>query len=79
MHGYITLKEWNNRQIIPRNMEVVRRWVRSGKLYPPPFLDGREYVIHETAIKINPTQPKQFASENNKLILRDRIRKNNRR
>jgi len=78
MSDYITLREWNARQIRPRSMEQVRRWVRAGKLYPPPYLEGHEYLIHETAVKINPTQPKQFASDNNKLILRDRIRKNKR-
>jgi len=78
MKAYITLREWNERQPKPRSIEQVRRWVRSGKLYPPPYLDGREYLIQETAVKINPSNPKQFASENNKLILRDRIRKDRR-
>ncbi|NIG12963.1 excisionase [Pantoea sp. Al-1710] len=75
---FITLREWNQRQIRPRSIETVLRWVRSGKLYPPPFLDGREYLIQETAIKINPANPKQFASDNNKLILRERIRQHRR-
>jgi len=76
---YITLKEWNARQLRPRSLEQVRRWVRSGKLFPPPILDGREYLIQESAVKINPTQLKQFAYDNNKLILRDRIKKHNRK
>jgi len=76
---YITLREWNSRQPRPRCMEVVRRWVRSGKLYPPPYLDGREYLIQETAVKINPRNPKQFASENSKMLLLERINKQNRK
>jgi len=77
--SYITLREWNARQLRPRSMEQVRRWVRTGKLYPPPFLDGREYLIQANAVKINPTQPKEFVSDNSRLLLLDRIKKSNRR
>jgi len=72
--SYITLREWNARLPLPRNMEVVRRWIRKGMIYPAPVIDGRTYLIQENAIKINPSKPKQIASENNKLILTERIK-----
>ncbi|HDR2892316.1 TPA: excisionase [Enterobacter asburiae] len=50
--GLITLKEWNARQPRPRCLEQVRRWVREGKIYPAPILDGREYLFDERARKI---------------------------
>lgn len=50
--GLITLKEWNARQPRPRCLEQVRRWVREGKIYPAPVLDGREYLVDEGARKI---------------------------
>jgi len=71
---FITLREWNQRQPRPKSMEQVRRWVRSGKLYPAPFLDGREYLIQENAVKIDPTRPRESASKNNRLILTTRIK-----
>ncbi|WP_339379913.1 MULTISPECIES: excisionase [Cronobacter] len=69
----ITLKEWNARQPRPRCMEVVRRWARAGRIQPPPYMDGREYLVEETAVKINPllkTSP-QAPSDTN---LRERIK-----
>ncbi len=51
---YLTLKEWNARQLRPRNPETVRRWIRECKIYPPPVKDGREYLFHESAKKITP-------------------------
>jgi predicted site-specific integrase-resolvase len=66
----ITLKEWNSRQPRPKSAETVRRWVRAGKIYPAPELDGREYLFDDRAIKINPSNlPKQSAKQ-----LLDRIR-----
>jgi len=58
----VTLQEWNNLQPRPRSIEQVRRWVRAGKLYPPPYLDGREYLIQDYAVKIDPRNPKQIAA-----------------
>lgn len=52
---YLTLKEWNSRQLRPRNPETVRRWVRECKIFPPPIKDGREYLFHESATKIEST------------------------
>ncbi|WP_447880101.1 excisionase [Serratia fonticola] len=67
---YITLKEWNSRQPRPKSVETVRRWVRAGKIYPAPQLDGREYLFDDRAIKINPNNlPKQSTKQ-----LLDRIR-----
>ncbi|MDQ9124977.1 excisionase [Serratia fonticola] len=51
---FITLKEWNSRLPRPRSEETVRRWVRAGKIYPAPILDGREYLFDDRAIKIDP-------------------------
>ncbi|EOT1889963.1 excisionase [Citrobacter werkmanii] len=50
---YLTLPEWNARQRRPRSLETVRRWVRDCLIYPPPEKDGREYLFHEKAVKIN--------------------------
>ncbi|MDA6874924.1 excisionase, partial [Escherichia coli] len=47
---YLTLKEWNARQLRPRNPETVRRWVRECRIFPPPVKDGREYLFHESAV-----------------------------
>jgi len=60
-------------------MEQVRRWVREGKLYPAPFLDGRTYLIQENAVRIDPMQPKQFTANHPKLVLAERIRKQNKK
>ena len=37
--------EWNKRLPRPRSHETVRRWIRAGKIYPAPVLDGREYLL----------------------------------
>ncbi|EFP4107056.1 excisionase [Shigella boydii] len=50
---YLTLKEWNARQLRPRSPETVRRWVRECKIFPPPIKDGREYLFHESAKKLH--------------------------
>lgn len=53
----LTLKEWNSRLPRPRSEETVRRWVRAGKIYPAPVLDGREYLFDENAVRIDPQNP----------------------
>ncbi|HDR2587320.1 TPA: excisionase [Enterobacter ludwigii] len=70
----ITLKEWNSRQPRPRSMEQVRRWVRSGRIQPPPHMDGREYLVEDHAVKINLNE-RYFAPIRNisKPSLRERI------
>ncbi|WP_306278005.1 excisionase [Pantoea sp. Fr+CA_20] len=68
----ITLREWNERQPRPRCMEQVRRWVRQHRLFPPPRLDGREYLIQEDAVKIDPRNP--AATPQLKKSLTQRIR-----
>ncbi|MDZ5639028.1 excisionase [Enterobacter sp. A103] len=50
---YLTLPEWNARQLRPKSLETVRRWVRESRISPPPIKDGREYLFHESAVKIN--------------------------
>ncbi|QVP48892.1 excisionase [Salmonella enterica subsp. salamae] len=50
---YLTLPEWNQRQPRPRSIETVRRWVRECRISPPPLKDGREYLFHENAVKID--------------------------
>ena len=54
---YLTLPEWNARQPRPRSLETVRRWVRECRIAPPPKKDGREYLFHESAVKVDITQP----------------------
>jgi len=54
----LTLKEWNNLLPRPRSLETVRRWVRAGKIYPAPVLDGREYLVDESAVRINLQTPR---------------------
>lgn len=66
----ITLREWNDRQPRPRCMEQVRRWVREHRLYPPPRLDGREYLIEEGAVKIDPLSPVNTTHQPNPLTQR---------
>ncbi|EEQ2022077.1 excisionase [Escherichia coli] len=51
---YLTLQEWNARQRRPRSLETVRRWVRECRIFPPPVKDGREYLFHESAVKVEP-------------------------
>ncbi|MBN6673567.1 excisionase [Escherichia coli] len=50
---YLTLQEWNARQRRPRSLETVRRWVRECRIFPPPVKDGREYLFHESAVKVD--------------------------
>jgi len=66
----ITLREWNERQPRPRCMEQVRRWVRENKLYPPPRLDGREYLIQDSAVKIDPRSAVTIHHQKNSLTQR---------
>ncbi|NBJ34406.1 excisionase [Serratia fonticola] len=54
----LTLREWNSRLPRPRSEETVRRWVRAGKIYPVPVLDGREYLFDENAVRIDPQNPR---------------------
>ncbi|WP_419235844.1 excisionase [Serratia fonticola] len=54
----LTLREWNSRLPRPRSEETVRRWVRAGKIYPVPVLDGREYFFDENAVRIDPQNPR---------------------
>ncbi|HEC5298467.1 TPA: excisionase [Enterobacter asburiae] len=49
---YLTLPEWNARQLRPKSLDTVRRWVRECRISPPPIKDGREYLFHESAVKI---------------------------
>lgn len=53
MSNKLTLGEWNNRLPRPRSHETVRRWIRAGRIYPAPVLDGREYLFDERAVKID--------------------------
>lgn len=58
MPKLLTLGEWNSRLPRPRSKETVRRWIRAGKIYPAPVLDGREYLFDERAEKIDPLNPR---------------------
>ncbi|WP_261832296.1 excisionase [Leminorella grimontii] len=51
-------------------MEQVRRWVRAGKISPPPLLDGREYLVDENAVRINPASPSSSQPHINSLSQR---------
>nr|WP_252147034.1 excisionase [Escherichia coli] len=35
----------------------VRRWVRECRIFPPPVKDGREYLFHESAVKVDLNRP----------------------
>ncbi|EPB9769378.1 excisionase, partial [Escherichia coli] len=39
------------------SLETVRRWVRECRIFPPPVKDGREYLFHESAIKVDLNRP----------------------
>ena len=54
---YLTLQEWNARQRRPRSLETVRRWIRECRIFPPPVKDGREYLFHESAVKVDLNRP----------------------
>ncbi|ELF8756024.1 excisionase [Escherichia coli] len=54
---YLTLQEWNARQRRPRSLETVRRWVHECRIFPPPVKDGREYLFHESAVKVDLNRP----------------------
>ncbi|EID2643509.1 excisionase [Escherichia coli] len=41
----------------PRSLETVRRWVRECRIFPPPVKDGREYLFHESAVKVDLNRP----------------------
>nr|WP_244583027.1 excisionase [Escherichia coli] len=56
-HLPLTLQEWNARQRRPRSLETVRRWVRECRIFPPPVKDGREYLFHESAVKVDLNRP----------------------
>ncbi|EMA4385263.1 excisionase [Escherichia coli] len=45
------------RQRRPRSLETVRRWVRECRIFPPPVKDGREYLFHESAVKVDLNRP----------------------
>ncbi|WP_199062157.1 excisionase [Serratia sp. ASV30] len=49
----LTLREWNSRLPRPRSEETVRRWIRAGRIYPAPVIDGREYLFDEYAVRID--------------------------
>lgn len=53
MPNKLTLGEWNSRLPRPRSHETVRRWIRAGKIFPAPVLDGREYLFDEWAERID--------------------------
>ncbi|MFS8323828.1 excisionase, partial [Escherichia coli] len=40
-----------------RSLETVRRWVRECRIFPPPVKDGREYLFHESAVKVDLNRP----------------------
>ncbi|HGX5440835.1 TPA: excisionase [Escherichia coli] len=67
---YLTLQEWNARQRRPRSLETVRRWVRECRIFPPPVKDGREYLFHESAVKVDLNRPPRFYVSTSKSIIK---------
>ncbi|HBC7418504.1 TPA: excisionase [Serratia marcescens] len=69
----LTIPEFIARLPKPRSVEQVRRWIRAGKIQPPPILNGREYLIDPAAEKRDPSQIKHFGNtrpDNNSLTTR---------
>lgn len=66
----LTLKEWNSRLPRPRSEETVRRWIRAGKIYPAPVLDGREYLFDENAVRIDLQNPRASCCQGS-IVARD--------
>ncbi|WP_425536544.1 excisionase [Escherichia coli] len=41
----------------PGNPGRFSRWVRECRIFPPPVKDGREYLFHESAVKVDLNRP----------------------
>lgn len=54
---YLTLQEWNARHRRTVSRLLGRRWVRECRIFPPPVKDGREYLFHESAVKVDLNRP----------------------
>lgn len=49
----LTIRQWNERQPIKRSEETIRRLIRSGKIWPAPEKDGKEWLLSENARRID--------------------------
>ncbi|WP_337961325.1 excisionase [Escherichia albertii] len=50
-----TLTRWP--VFVDHFIETIRRWVRECRIFPPPVKDGREYLFHESAVKVDLNRP----------------------
>ncbi|ENZ3704558.1 excisionase [Serratia marcescens] len=59
MTKLLTLEEWSEKTYESKqpSIKTLRRWARSGNIYPAPEKHGREYRVKPNAIYI---QPKSF-------------------
>ncbi|MFM0732354.1 excisionase [Paraburkholderia sediminicola] len=47
----IRLDEWLRREFYPPPaIGTARRWIKQGKIYPPPIKVGRSYYVDEKAV-----------------------------
>lgn len=56
MTQLLTLEEWDEEtyKSKPHSIKTLRRWARSGNIYPAPEKHGREYRVQPGAIYIKP-------------------------
>ncbi|EOV3349219.1 excisionase [Edwardsiella piscicida] len=46
----LTIEQWNERQPIRQSLEIIRRHIRAGRIYPAPIKYGRRWIFDEKAI-----------------------------
>lgn len=56
MTKLLTLEEWSEKTYESKqpSIKTLRRWARSGNIYPAPEKHGREYRVQPSAIYIQP-------------------------
>ncbi|MBH3005906.1 excisionase [Serratia ureilytica] len=56
MTKLLTLEEWSEKTYESKrpSIKTLRRWARSGNIYPAPEKHGREYRVKPNAIYIKP-------------------------
>jgi hypothetical protein len=56
----LNMQEWLNKRYSKASAPsplTVRRWIRDGRIYPPPVKQGRSYFFHPDAEYMDPAQP----------------------
>ncbi len=55
----VKLTEWAARHYTPApSLWTLRRWVREQQIQPAPEQVGKAYYVEETAVRVNPLQPR---------------------